>query len=55
MEMRGLLHLRICDLLPYVPLRSFCTILYIFYPVRLGEVLNERYLVDHKIGFRGVP
>ena len=26
---------------------------HIFYPVRLGEVLNERYLVEHKVGFGG--
>ena len=26
---------------------------HVFYPVRLGEVLNERYLIEHKIGFGG--
>ncbi|KAJ5555690.1 hypothetical protein N7461_004160, partial [Penicillium sp. DV-2018c] len=26
---------------------------YVLYPVRLGEVLNERYLVEHKLGFGG--
>ncbi|KAB8274367.1 hypothetical protein BDV30DRAFT_237807 [Aspergillus minisclerotigenes] len=25
----------------------------VFYPIRLGEVLNERYLVEHKISFGG--
>ena len=25
----------------------------VLYPVRLGEVLNERYLVGHKLGFGG--
>lgn len=25
----------------------------VFYPVRLGDVLNERYLVEHKISFGG--
>lgn len=26
---------------------------YVLYPIRLGEVLNERYLVEHKLGFGG--
>ena len=26
----------------------------VFYPVYLGEVLNERYLVEHKLGHGGV-
>ncbi|KAJ5129871.1 uncharacterized protein N7515_005910 [Penicillium bovifimosum] len=26
---------------------------YVLYPIHLGEVLNERYLVEHKIGFGG--
>lgn len=26
---------------------------HVFYPVRVGEVLNERYLIEHKIGFDG--
>ncbi|CAP94055.1 hypothetical protein E8E15_002763 [Penicillium rubens] len=26
---------------------------HVFYPVCLGEVLNERYLVEHKLGFGG--
>jgi hypothetical protein len=26
---------------------------HVFYPIRLGEVLNERYLVEHKIGSGG--
>jgi hypothetical protein len=25
----------------------------VLYPIRLGEVLNERYLVEHKLGFGG--
>ncbi|KAJ5789064.1 uncharacterized protein N7518_006075 [Penicillium psychrosexuale] len=25
----------------------------VFYPIYLGEVLNERYLVEHKLGFGG--
>ncbi|KAJ5795896.1 kinase domain-containing protein [Penicillium psychrosexuale] len=25
----------------------------VFYPIRLGEVLNERYLIEHKLGFGG--
>ncbi|PYH95907.1 hypothetical protein BO71DRAFT_449045 [Aspergillus ellipticus CBS 707.79] len=25
----------------------------VFYPVRVGEVLNDRYLVEHKIGAGG--
>lgn len=25
----------------------------VFYPIFLGEVLNERYLVEHKLGFGG--
>ncbi|KAJ6138827.1 hypothetical protein N7471_005313 [Penicillium samsonianum] len=25
----------------------------VFYPIYLGEVLNERYLVEHKVGFGG--
>lgn len=25
----------------------------VFYPIRLGEVLNERYLIEHKIGSGG--
>ncbi|KAL2830888.1 kinase-like domain-containing protein [Aspergillus cavernicola] len=24
-----------------------------FYPIRLGEVLNDRYLIEHKLGFGG--
>jgi serine/threonine protein kinase len=26
---------------------------YVLYPIHLGEVLNERYLVEHKLGFGG--
>ncbi|CAG7922029.1 unnamed protein product [Penicillium olsonii] len=26
---------------------------YVLYPIRLGEVLDERYLVEHKLGFGG--
>ncbi|CAG8211573.1 unnamed protein product [Penicillium olsonii] len=26
---------------------------YVLYPIRLGEVLNERYRVEHKLGFGG--
>ncbi|RHZ70730.1 hypothetical protein CDV55_107255 [Aspergillus turcosus] len=26
---------------------------HVFYPIRLGEVVHERYLVEHKIGFGG--
>lgn len=26
---------------------------YVYYPICLGEVLNERYLVEHKLGFGG--
>ncbi|KAJ5799263.1 kinase domain-containing protein [Penicillium psychrosexuale] len=26
---------------------------YVFYPICVGEVLNERYLVEHKLGFGG--
>lgn len=26
---------------------------HVFYPVHVGEVLNERYLIEHKIGFGG--
>ena len=26
---------------------------YALYPIRLGEVLNQRYLVEHKLGFGG--
>ncbi|KAJ5206821.1 hypothetical protein N7472_003269, partial [Penicillium cf. griseofulvum] len=25
----------------------------VLYPICLGEVLNERYLIDHKLGFGG--
>lgn len=25
----------------------------VFYPICLGDVLNERYLIEHKIGFGG--
>ncbi|OQD98599.1 hypothetical protein PENVUL_c070G02710 [Penicillium vulpinum] len=25
----------------------------VFYPIDLGELLNERYLVEHKLGFGG--
>ncbi len=25
----------------------------VLYPIRLGEVLNERYLAEHKLGFGG--
>ncbi|KAJ5384136.1 hypothetical protein N7517_002047 [Penicillium concentricum] len=25
----------------------------VFYPIYLGEVLNERYLIEHKLGFGG--
>lgn len=24
--------------------------LYVFYPIRLGDLINERYLVEHKLG-----
>lgn len=26
---------------------------HVFYPIHVGEVLNERYLIEHKIGFGG--
>lgn len=27
---------------------------HVFYPIRVGEVLEERYLIEHKIGFGGL-
>ena len=37
------------DWLQYDPLETSC----VFYPICLGEVLDERYLIEHKIGYGG--